>query len=95
MNVKKYTFWRAPDDPVEMACDCNYHTSPLIIDFERLIIFCSHCGHEESFPEYAMKFPEEGIKDYYVHPLKEDQTRDRAMIEVFKNGFWSTIRRTV
>lgn len=55
----------------EYACPCNYHSQPVIVDADKMILKCSICGHTEKLPSYMMLETHSEQLEHYYNPLKK------------------------
>lgn len=55
----------------EHVCLCNYDLSPLIIDVDLEVVYCSICGHSNMLPSYLDLLPESSLYEYYNNPKKK------------------------
>lgn len=70
MNTKYMTIMNN-DDWTEKACACNYGIDTIYVDYEKEVVRCIDCGHEELLPSYWQFLDENELTQYYTDPDKK------------------------
>lgn len=55
----------------EMTCACNYHTDPIVLDYENEVMYCSICGTKALMPSYFDWMTAEELLTFYTDPDKK------------------------
>lgn len=54
-----------------MTCACNYHTNPIVLDYENEVMYCSICGTKALMPSYFDYMTKEELLTFYTDPKKK------------------------